>query len=163
MKLLSLFSAFLLLVQTGQSQTVSSAENFASQSGLSADSVKAAVNLLFEGMRNVDPQIIIKSFADSACLQTIARTQDGKTVVRTESVAKFANSISKQARGALDEQIQFETVKIDGDLASVWTPYKFYFSGKLSHCGVNSFQLVRLNGTWKIQYLIDTRRRTGCE
>jgi hypothetical protein len=111
----------------------------------------------------VDPELILKSFADSAYLQTIGKSQDGRTVVRNESVARFASSISKQAKGALDEQIQFESIKIDGDLASVWTPYKFYFSGKLSHCGVNSFQLVRLNGSWRIQYLIDTRRRSGCE
>ena len=127
------------------------------------DSVKAAVNQLFEGMKNVDPNLIRNSFADTAVLQTIARSADGKVVVRNESVADFASSISKQTKGALDEQIQFESVKIDGDLASVWTPYKFYFSGKLSHCGVNSFQLVRIKGAWKIQYLIDTRRRVGCE
>ncbi|HTE28363.1 nuclear transport factor 2 family protein [Flavitalea sp.] len=127
------------------------------------DSVKASVNQLFEGMKNVDPELIRNSFADSAVLQTIVRSQDGKVTIKNESVAAFASSISKQTRGALDEQIQFESVKIDGDLASVWTPYKFYFSGKLSHCGVNSFQLVRTKGVWKIQYLIDTRRRTGCE
>ena len=127
------------------------------------DSVKASVNRLFEGMKNVDPEIIRNSFADSAVLQTIVRSQDGNVSIRNESVAAFASSISKQTRGALDEQIQFESVRIDGDLASVWTPYKFYFSGKLSHCGVNSFQLVRVKGVWKIQYLIDTRRRTGCE
>jgi hypothetical protein len=62
-----------------------------------------------------------------------------------------------------DERITFETIKIDGPLAVAWTPYKFYYEGKFSHCGVNSFQLVRLNGAWKIQYLIDTRRRTGCQ
>jgi hypothetical protein len=127
------------------------------------DSVKASVNLLFEGMKNVDPELIRNSFADSAVLQTIVRSQDGKVTVKNESVAAFASSISKQTKGALDEQIQFESIKIDGDLASVWTPYKFYFTGKLSHCGVNSFQLVRVKGSWKIQYLIDTRRRQGCE
>jgi len=127
------------------------------------DSVKASVNQLFEGMKNVDADLIRNSFADTAVLQTIARSNDGKVVVKNESVADFATSISKQTKGALDEQIQFESIKIDGDLASVWTPYKFYFSGKLSHCGVNSFQLVRIRGAWKIQYLIDTRRRVGCE
>ena len=29
--------------------------------------------------------------------------------------------------------------------------------------GVKKDQLVRINGRWKIQYLIDTRRRVGCE
>ncbi len=127
------------------------------------DSVKATINQLFDGMRNVDSGAIINSFTDSAILQTIARSADGKVRVRTDLVSAFATSIAKQTKGALDEQIVFESVKVDGDLASVWTPYKFYFSGKLSHCGVNSFQLVRVQGAWKIQYLIDTRRRTGCE
>src|SRR5687767_10829761 len=108
------------------------------------DSVKASINQLFDGMKNIDPDLIRNSFADSAVLQTIVRTQDGTVTIRNESVAAFASSISKQTKGALDEQFQFESIKIDGDLASVWTPYKFYFSGKLSHCGVNSFQLVRV-------------------
>ena len=56
----------------------------------------------------------------------------------------------------------FETIKIDGALASVWTPYKFYSGATFSHCGANSFQLVKIDGAWKIQYIIDTRRK-GCK
>ena len=43
------------------------------------------------------------------------------------------------------------------------TPYKFYVGEKFSHCGVNSFQLVKIRGEWKIQYIIDTRRRQNCD
>jgi hypothetical protein len=127
------------------------------------DSVKAAVNKLFEGMKTSDPNLIRQAFADSAILQTIGRNQAGQSIIRTDAVSGFAEQISKLPAGAADERITFETVKIDGPLAIVWTPYKFYYQGKLSHCGVNSFQLVRINGAWKIQYLIDTRRRQGCE
>ena len=127
------------------------------------DSVKQAVNLLFEGMKNADPSTLKKAFCDSAILQTIGRTKEGKTMIRNESINAFAEAISKSPKGALDERIQFETVKVDGPLAIVWTPYKFYYEGKFSHCGVNSFQLVRINGEWKIQYLIDTRRKENCE
>jgi hypothetical protein len=127
------------------------------------DSVKAVVNKLFEGMKNSDANAIRASFADSAVLQTIGRTKDVLVVVKTDAVGGFAEQVSKAPKGALDERITFETIKIDGPLASVWTPYKFYYNGNFSHCGVNSFQLVRLNGVWKIQYLIDTRRRSGCE
>ena len=150
MKAVYIFAVLMLVMQSGRAQ---SAE----------DSVKAAINQLFEGMKNVDANLIRNSFADSAVFQTIVNSQDGKTSVRNESVAGFVSSIGKQTKGALDEQVQFESIKIDGDLASVWTPYKFYFSGKLSHCGANSFQLVRIKSQWKIQYLIDTRRRTNCE
>lgn len=127
------------------------------------DSVKAAVNKLFEGMKNADAGLIRQSFADSAILQTIGRNKEGQTIIRTDAVSGFAEQISKLPKGAADERITFEVVRVDGALATVWTPYKFYYNGQFSHCGVNSFQLVRVNGTWKIQYLIDTRRKQGCE
>jgi hypothetical protein len=128
------------------------------------DSAKAVVNQLFTAMKNVDVSMLKDAFADSAVLQTIAyRRQNGTFFVRNEKVDDFAKSISAYKKDSLDERIVFETIKIDGPLASVWTPYKFYFGGKFLHCGVNSFQLVRTNGRWKIQYLIDTRRQQGCE
>ena len=127
------------------------------------DSVKAAVKLLFDGMLSSDGVKLQNAFADSAVLQTITNTKEGKLLIKNESVAAFAASISKLPKGAADERIQFETIKIDGPLASVWTPYKFYYNGQFSHCGVDSYQLVRINGTWKIQYLIDTRRKQPCE
>lgn len=127
------------------------------------DSVKAAVNKLFEGMKSADAAMVVSSFADSAVLQTIGRSKEGQLVIRNESVKAFAASVASLKAGAADERIEFGSVKIDGPLASVWTPYKFYYEGKFSHCGANSFQLVRINNEWKIQYLIDTRRRQGCE
>lgn len=127
------------------------------------DSVKSVINSLFEAMKTSDVELLKSTFADSAILQTITRNKEGKTIVQTDAVAAFAGSISKLPKGSADERIVFDVVKIDGPLAIVWTPYKFYFNGKFSHCGANSFQLVRFNGNWKIQYLIDTRRRAGCE
>jgi hypothetical protein len=129
----------------------------------SEDSVKATINNMFKGMKDADGQLLRSTFTDSAILQTIVQTKEGKTIVRNESVQGFIDFVSKQKKGAADERINFGTVLVDGPLASVWTPYKFYFEEKFSHCGVNSFQLVRLNGEWKIQYIIDTRRRQGCE
>jgi hypothetical protein len=129
----------------------------------SEDSVKAVVNKLFEGMKNGDANQIIEAFADSAVLQTITRNKEGRMVIKNEQVKNFADFVSKQKKGAADERISFETIKIDGPLAIAWTPYNFYYEGKFSHCGVNSFQLVRFDGHWKIQYLIDTRRRQGCK
>ncbi|WP_276483233.1 nuclear transport factor 2 family protein [Paraflavitalea pollutisoli] len=135
-----------------------------SQAQKAEDSVKATINQLFEGMKSANASMVQGAFADSAVLQTIiTRNREGRTVIRNEQVSAFADFVGKQKAGAADERIQFETIRIDGPLAIVWTPYKFYFNGSFSHCGVNSFQLVRLNGQWKIQYLIDTRRKEPCE
>lgn len=139
------------------------AMNIALNAQSAEDSVKATVNQLFEGMKTADAGLVKGAFADSAVLQTIARNKEGQTIIRNEAVSAFADFVGKQKKGAADERIQFETIKIDGPLAIVWTPYKFYYNGQFSHCGVNSFQLVRFNGQWKIQYLIDTRRKEKCE
>ncbi len=127
------------------------------------DSVKAVVKQLFEGMKNSDALMIRSAFADSAILQSIGRNKEGKIIIQNDKVSEFAKSISELKKGVADEQIVFESIKIDGQLAMVWAPYKFYFDGKFSHCGVDSFQLVFINGQRKIQYLIDTRRKQPCE
>ena len=123
------------------------------------DSVKTVINKMFAAMKNSDGASLKECFADSAILQTIAR--NGK--IRNESINAFTTQIASLPKDSADERISFEMVKVDDALAIAWTPYQFYYAGKFSHCGVNSFQLVRLNGHWKIQYLIDTRRRTGCK
>jgi len=137
--------------------------SFASHAQTTEDSVKAAVNLLFDGMKTSDAAKIQSAFSDSAILQTIGRLKEGSEGIKNESIKEFVASVSKLTKGDADERIVFETIKIDGPLASVWTPYKFYYKGQFSHCGVDSYQLVRIKGVWKIQYLIDTRRKQPCE
>lgn len=126
------------------------------------DSVKMVVNKMFAAMKASDSLLLTSCFADSAILQTIAKDRAGKVSIRNEQVANFAGHISKLPKGDADERITFDVVKVDADLAIAWTPYQFYYKGKFSHCGVNSFQLVRKDGQWQIQYIIDTRRRLNC-
>jgi hypothetical protein len=127
------------------------------------DSIKAAVNTMFEAMKNSDTAMLRASFGDSALLQTFAGNRQGKPVVITETVASFAKQVSQFPKGDIDERIVFESIKIDGNMASVWAPFKLYLKGKFYSCGVNSIQLARLGGVWKIQYILDTRRTKGCE
>ena len=126
------------------------------------DSIKMVVQNLFVAMKNADASMLASTFSDSAILQTIVIDKDGIVKVHNEHLRNFIAFISKEEKGNADERITFETIKIDGPLALVWTPYKFYYKGKFSHCGVNSFHLVKLSGQWKIQYLIDTRRKAEC-
>jgi len=133
------------------------------QAQTAEDSVKATVNTLFKAMKNADAGTLLDCFTDSAMLQTILRDKQGKIIVRSETVEEFGKQVATMAKDAGDERIVFETIKIDGAMANVWTPYKFYFNGKFSHCGVNNFVLVKVDNQWKIQYIIDTRRRVGCE
>lgn len=117
---------------------------------------------LVNGMREADSLAVKKAFLPAATLQTVIEKDDGRVEVRTQSLAGFIGAVGKESPGVLDERIMFDMVRVDGNLASVWAPYLFNYNGSLSHCGVNSFQLVKLDEEWKINYIIDTRKKTGC-
>lgn len=118
------------------------------------DSVKMVITNLFSAMANADSSGVAESFAPESILHTI-----GIDRLRKDTYLSFASSIARLKKGQLDERIRFEAVHVDGNLASVWTPYRLYFDGKFMHCGANSFQLVKMNGQWRIAHLIDTRRK----
>ncbi|QIL39303.1 nuclear transport factor 2 family protein [Pedobacter sp. HDW13] len=123
--------------------------------------IKKAVNNLFTGMKTNDSTLTRSAFATDAVMQTIVN-KDGKVNVRTESVNNFIKLIGTPHEDQYDERIVFTKILIDGPLASVWTDYKFYLGDKFSHCGVNSFQLVKGDKGWQIVYIIDTRRKDAC-
>jgi hypothetical protein len=127
------------------------------------DSIKTVINTMFTGMKNSDTALVKSCFSETAIMQTFGKDKDGKTIITTDSPGDFAEIIATIPAGAADEQIVFKDIKIDGSMAAVWTPFKLYFNGKFYSCGVNSFQLVRLNNEWKIQYILDTRRKKDCE
>lgn len=120
--------------------------------------VKQVIQNMFTAMQTGDTALFRSCFAPKVIFQTIV-TKENQTQVKSEDFEAFLKSLTKYSKGALDERIKFKGVHEDGTLASAWTPYQFYYQGKFSHQGVNSFQLVKLGDTWKIQYLIDTRRK----
>ncbi len=119
--------------------------------------VRAPITQLFAGMKTSDSTVVLSVFLPGATLQSVENKQ-GVVSVRNEVIANFARSIGKAPKGALDERLTGTTIHVDGNLATAWTPYEFYYSGQRRHCGANAFTLVRQNGVWKIQAIIDTRR-----
>lgn len=127
------------------------------------DSVKAVINTMFTAMKNSDTTLLKTCFTASAVLQTFGKNKAGQSTITTQTVSDFAGIIATIPKGAADEQIVFKDIKIDGPMAAVWAPFTLYFNEKFYSCGVNSFQLVRLDNVWKIQYILDTRRKENCE
>lgn len=121
--------------------------------------IKQVVNQLFRGMQESDSASVASVFMDGAIMQTIVNTKENKTIVKNELVNNFASSVGRQKKGSLNEIIEFDDIKIDSPLAFVWTPYRFYYNGTFSHSGVNAFCLVKSAAGWRIQYIIDTRKK----
>lgn len=125
--------------------------------------VKAAVDTFFEGFHKGDTLLMTSVMADKLLLQTAFKDKEGKDVLVTEDRQKLIEAIANRPDDQKwDERLLDYVIKVDGNMANAWTPYEFWFNDQFSHCGVNSFQLFNDNGSWRIIYSIDTRRRAGC-
>lgn len=113
------------------------------------------IEKLFNAMKSADSLGVKNAFSGSAMMQTFGKNQE----IRTDKVEDFAKQVGASQAGDLDERFTISKILVDGNMASVWVPYQFYYKGNFSHCGVNSFQLAKINNEWKIQYIIDTRRK----
>ena len=116
------------------------------------------IHNMFDAMREHDGKKLLAQFAPNALLQRAGKGSE----IKTNDLAKFADFVSKTDK-YLDEKLLSVNISISDNLASVWTPYAFYLDGKISHCGVNSFQLVKFEQTWKIVYLIDNTHGGNCD
>ena len=125
--------------------------------------IKNVIETFFEGLHKGDSAIVKKTIHKDIKIQTTATNREGKKMLRTETKQQLLKMIaSKKSENTYLEKLLSYDIKIDGNLASVWTPYEFYVNGKFSHCGANSFQLFNNNGNWEIIFLVDMRRRNSC-
>jgi len=126
-----------------------------------ADSVKAVVLRTFDGMRAGDSTMVRSAIAPGTMLTSVM-VRDGKTMTRSESMDGFLQAVGTPHAEVYDERVSNFVVHVDGPLAHAWMNYTFYAGDRLSHCGVNSIQLVRGDEGWKITAITDTRRNQGC-
>ena len=129
-----------------------------------ADNVKLKIIEFFDAFHKQDSTALRAMVAENITLQSVSKNKAGKTILYTSTFDAFVTgivSIPKDKK--FEERLIDFNIKVDDEMANVWTLYEFWFDGNFSHCGVNSFQLLKQEDAWKIIYLIDTRRKEGCE
>lgn len=123
--------------------------------------VLAVVNRLWDAMRLNDSTMARSVFDSTAQFASIV-DRNGARSVRWSRADNFVRAIGNAKEPWIERMVAPE-VRIDGNLASVWTWYDFSVGGKVSHCGYDSIELARLDTGWKIIYIADTRQTTGCD
>lgn len=124
--------------------------------------VMEVVTRLFDGMRARDGEVVASVFHPEARLVSTGTHPDGRPRVQIQGVDGFAAAVG-QGGVPWNEPLFDTEVRVDGNLAHVWTFYRFYAGERFSHCGYNSIRLVRTEDGWRIVDLADTRRTEGCD
>lgn len=74
-----------------------------------------------------------------------------------EAARKSAARAAARKPGHWEVRPRSTKVLLDPNgMAVVWVPYVFYLDGAPQHCGVESWTLFRMHGTWKIINFADT-------
>lgn len=120
----------------------------------------AAVEQIFEGMRTANPDLVRAVFAPDARFAMVDDRQ-GSPAVRVQSVEGWIGAIGDSG-GSWDERVYDMSAEVDGNMASVWAPYTFYLDGAISHCGINSIEMLHDGQGWKVTQIADTRRQDDC-
>lgn len=120
--------------------------------------VISPINNMFDAMREHDGDKFLEQFTQGAILERATESNE----IKQSDLLKFAEYITASTKH-LDEKLFNITIQASGNLASAWTPFVFYLDGKLSHCGINSFQLIKQKEQWKIRYLIDNAYQGDCQ
>ena len=131
--------------------------------GNAEQEVLAVVNKLFDAMRTRDTAAMRNVFDSSAKLVTTTN-RDGQPTIRSTKITDFISIIGRApAADTLNETIYDTEVRVDDNLATVWTAYDFRVNSRFSHCGYDAFQMVRTPEGWKIIAIADTQKREGCK
>ncbi|MBX3288930.1 MAG: hypothetical protein KF855_06235 [Acidobacteria bacterium] len=120
----------------------------------------AVVNKLFDEMAAANAAGIIETGTPENQLVAIQKMRDGKSRISVIGGEAFSKFFTKP--GGIEEVMPDPKVEVDGDWAMVWGRYVFWAEGKLSHCGINQFNLVRTDAGWKIANGASTMDPNGC-
>lgn len=134
-----------------------------SQTPEEAEAKKVVIDF-FDAFHKQDSVALHKLIHPSIKMESISSNATGKNQLSTTSYRDFVRSIvSIPANTKFEEKLHSYHVQVNGPLATVVTSYTFHVNGSLSHCGVNSFTMVKEEKDWKITYIIDTRKKEGCD
>lgn len=136
---------------------------FAQESAEEAEAKKVVTDF-FEAFHKQDSTALRNLAHESVKMQSVGANKEGKTEVSSLAYGNFLKSIASiPSTTKFEEKLHSFDITVNGPLAHVITPYSFLVNDNLSHCGVNSFTLVKEENDWKIVYLIDTRKKEGCD
>ena len=77
----------------------------------------------------------------------------------------YADSMDRMIPGESDyfeQWIGEPTVMVHGPLAVVWGRYAFWNRGNLSHCGIDTISMAKVQGVWKIAHFMWTVEPDTC-
>jgi hypothetical protein len=126
------------------------------------DAVLAVVQSFFDTMAAKDATTARQILLPEGRFYAVG-DQTSKVRIRAFTVEEYLFDLPAMKQ-SVRERFWNPEVRIRGFIANVWTPYDFWTNGRLSHCGIDSFDLIKTEQGWKIAggtYTIESKCATS--
>ncbi|MGA0605058.1 nuclear transport factor 2 family protein [Phenylobacterium sp. VNQ135] len=122
--------------------------------------ILAVIQGFFHGLGSQNGTAMETALLPDAMLTAQRVGPDGEVKLSRRPGGVFIDSVEGQS--GLDEKMWDPVVMRRGPIAVVWAPYEFQLQGKTTHCGIDVFDMVKVEGTWKIAHLMWTQEPDAC-
>jgi len=75
---------------------------------------------------------------------------------------EFLADLKPDGHDYMERWTEEPTILLRGPIAVIWGEYEFWIDGEFSHCGIDSVDLVKIEGKWKIANFMWTVQKEGC-
>jgi len=123
--------------------------------------VMATVDQLFGALASKDRAALLGAVVSEGRATSAGVDEQGRPEVVSTDWTTFADRLARSTE-QLRERLVDPHVHVEGDIAMIWSRYEFERNGAFSHCGIDHFDLVRIEGRWRVLNLTWTRQTTGC-
>lgn len=144
----------------GGPRTTRAADHAYSSDSAERAAVLAVIDRLFAAMESKDTAAFAELMTDDG-ISYIQAPRDGRWRLLSRSHREFAAGLA-DSDADWSERYWQPTVLVRGPIAVVWTPYEFRRDGERSHCGVDAFSLVQVDGQWRIGAAMWTIEPAAC-
>jgi len=136
------------------------AASAAAQSTTDEAAVRATVEAFMAGLAAKDAAAMKAQIIEPGLLAMVEE-RDGPDRVELAPLSEAIASIAR-IPVPVAEPLHGEVVTVDGPVATVRADFDFLIDGKRSHCGVDIFTLMRIDGAWKIATITYSHLTTSC-
>jgi hypothetical protein len=123
--------------------------------------VMAAVDRVFAAINRNDADAFREMMVPEGTNISLRYQPDGSAKLRVKSNIQEISDARAEKR-KFTEKYWNPTVLIHNGIAIFWAPYSFDIDGKRSHCGVDQFDFVKVEGQWKLASSMWTVEPDGC-
>lgn len=123
--------------------------------------VRATAEQFFLAIETKDRALLESIMVPGSLNISTQELQNDQAKITTLNYASMIDLLTG-AGNEKKERAWDETILVRGHIAVYWAPYDFHVDQKFTHCGIDSFQLIKKEGRWLISNASWTRETLNC-